>query len=478
VARSPSFANRYKPFAHKLKFRIPGKTVVKEFDLIRPPANANQAPPPPLPTLPTKHAIASNRPVISLTQLLEAFRVAGGAIVANRLRSVLTVLGVVIGVTVVALVAALLEGAQRFVGQQADELGPNVVQIGKASFLDFVGDGQAFVEALAKRPDVTIAEVATLRERLKSQLDIGAQVDASLPVQRNNKSLKGIAVQGVTANAAALASLKIERGRELTDIDDEFRRPVCLIGADVADYLFTDANPVGATLKIGAASYEVVGVTAPRGSSFGASQDAFVQLPLGTFSKVFGTRSRSLMLLGRALPEVDLSRDQAEELLRFELRKLRRLGFNDADNFSVITAKSIEAFAGSITAIVAFVLYPLTGIALIVGGIVVMNMMLASVTERTREIGIRLALGARRRDILAQFLLESTLLTLAGGAIGVALAALVVWLAAKITGLPIALPFWALAASVLLSCLVGVVFGVVPARRASRLSPIEALRKE
>jgi len=417
-------------------------------------------------------------PVISLTQWLEAFGVAAGAITANRLRSVLTVLGVVIGVTVVALVAALLEGAQRFVARQADELGPNVIQIGKASFLDFVGDGQAFAEAVAKRPDITIDELVALRYRLGDQLDLGAQIDASLPVQRGNKSLNGIAVQGVTANAAALASLKIERGRELTDTDDEFRRPVCLIGADVADYLFEDANPVGERLKVGAATYEVVGVTAPRGSSFGASQDSFIQLPRGTFTKVFGTRSRSLMLLGRARPEVALTRDEVEELLRFELRKLRRLSFKDGDNFSVITAKSIEAFAGRITSIVAFVLYPLTGIALIVGGIVVMNMMLASVTERTREIGIRLAIGARRRDILAQFLIESTLLTLLGGVCGVALAALVVWLAANLTGLPIALPLWALTASVMLSCLVGIVFGVVPARRASRLSPIEALRKE
>lgn len=414
----------------------------------------------------------------SLSQWLEAFKVAAGAIFANRLRSVLTVLGIVIGVTVVALVAALLEGAQRFVARQAEELGPNVVQIGKASFLDFVGDGQAFAEALAKRPDITLEEMVALRERLRDQLEIGAQVDASLPVKRGDKALNGIAVQGVTANAAALASLKIERGRELTDVDDEFRRPVCLIGADVADYLFPDANPVGQTLKAGAALYEVIGVTAPRGSSFGASQDSFIQLPLGTFAKIFGTRSRSLMLLGRARPDVNLTREQVEEILRFELRKLRRLEYSANDNFSVITAKSIEAFAGRITAIVAFVLYPLTGIALIVGGIVVMNMMLASVTERTREIGIRLAIGARRRDILAQFLIESTLLTFCGGAVGVALAAAVVWLVAKLTGLPIALPIWALTASVLLSCFVGIVFGVVPARRAAKLDPIEALRKE
>jgi putative ABC transport system permease protein len=427
--------------------------------------------------LPASHRNLDN-PVISLSQVLEAFNVAVGAILANRLRSILTIIGIVIGVAVVALVAALLEGAQRFVARQAEELGPNVVQLDKASFLDFVGDGQAFVEARAKRPDITIEEVKAMQMRLQAQLEIGAQVDAILPVRRGNRVLDGIAIQGVTANAAALATLKIDLGRELTDIDDEYRRAVCIIGADVADYLFPVDNPIGQTIKLGTANYEVVGVTTPRGSSFGASQDSFAQIPLGTFAKVFGARSRSVSLRGRARPDIALSREQVEELLRFEMRKLRRLAYRANDDFSVTTAKSIEAFAGRITAIVAFVLYPLTGIALAVGGIVVMNMMLASVTERTREIGIRLAIGARRRDILAQFLLESTLLTFTGGGIGILIAAAIVWLAAKFTGLPIALPWWALAASVVLSCLVGVTFGVVPARRASKLSPIEALRKE
>ena len=173
-----------------------------------------------------------------------------------------------------------------------------------------------------------------------------------------------------------------------------------------------------------------------------------------------------------------MTTDEVEDLTRFGMRQVRRLQPGGTDNFSIKTAKSIEKFAGTITNIVGFVLFPLTGIALAVGGIVVMNMMLASVTERTREIGIRMSLGARRRDILAQFLLESTLLTLIGGGLGVCIAAVIAWLAGKLTGFPVNLPPWAVAAAVLMSCTVGIVFGVFPARRASRLDPIEALRTE
>jgi putative ABC transport system permease protein len=414
----------------------------------------------------------------SLTQLNEALRVAVGAILSHRLRSALTVLGVLVGVAVVALVAALLEGAQKFVTREAETLGPAVIRFEKASFLDFIGDGQAFAEAASKRPDLTVDEYQSLRARLNDRFDIGAQIGAALPVQRGSKALNGVAIQGVTANVAGLASLKLAAGRDLNEIDDEYRRPVCVIGSDVADFLFADENPAGALIKVGAATYEVIGVYAARGSSFGASQDAFIQLPLGTFTKVFGLRSRSITLLGKAREDTGLTREEAEETLRFELRKLRRLNYGDNDSFSVVTAKSIQAFAGRITLIVGFVLYPLTAIALVVGGIVVMNMMLASVTERTREIGIRKALGARRRDILAQFLIESSLLTLAGGACGTLLTALLIQLIAVFSGLPVSLPWWALIAALAVSCTVGVVFGVVPARRAARLDPIEALRTE
>lgn len=422
-------------------------------------------------------ASVSSRPA-GLARWMEAFRVAAAAIFANRLRSALTIIGIVVGVAVVTLVAALLQGAQNFINQTAADLSTGVIRIDKASFLDFVGDAQTFAEALAKRENLTIDYIRSLQARLGDRFEVGGQLDASLPVQRRNNSLQGIAVQGVTANVAALSAIKIESGRELTDYDDQYRRAVCVIGSDVADFLFPDRDPVGEFIKLGSGEYEVIGVAAPRGSSFGASQDGFVQIPLGAFAKVFGTRSRSISMLVKAKPGAQLSVDEVEEQARFAMRQVRQLSFEQADDFSVTTSKSVAAFAARFTGIVGYVLYPLTGIALVVGGIVVMNMMLASVTERTREIGIRLSIGARRKDILAQFLIESTLLTLSGGMIGVLAAWTLVTVAGRVSGFPLSVPLWALGTAILVSCIVGIGFGVVPARRASKLDPIEALRKE
>jgi putative ABC transport system permease protein len=393
---------------------------------------------------------------------LEAARIALDAIVSHRLRSALTVMGVIIGVAVVALVAALLEGAQTFIATQAAGLGPGIAKIEKAAFQDFIGDGQAFTEARAKRPDLTLEHLAALRDRLKDRIEIGSLTGANLPVRYGNQSLTGLTIQGVTANIQELSTLRVATGRGFGEFDDQYRRAVCVVGNDAAEFLFPSADPIGKTIKLGSTS----------------SQDAFVQIPLQTFAKQFGSRSRSLGLLARVRAGLAMSDEDLEDALRFGMRQVRRLGPGEADDFSVTTEKKIQAFAGTITKIAAAVLFPLTAIALAVAGIVVMNMMLASVTERTREIGIRKALGARRRDILAQVLVEATMLTVAGGVVGLLIALALVTATARLTGYEISLPLWAAFAALIVSISVGVTFGVFPARRAARLDPIEALRSE
>lgn len=420
---------------------------------------------------------------LSFTARLNLFReslsLSWDSVRANRTRSGLTILGVVVGVAVVVIVAALLQGAQTFVTNSVASFAPDVIRIEKASFQDFGSDGQAFVEAKAKRPDLLFDDLEYLSTRLRDEIEVGAQGDAVLPVRRGDKTLIGVSIQGVTPNITDLSNIKIAYGRSLAPTDDEFRRNVCIIGQDLVDELFPTTGAVGNDIQIGQVRYQVVGVAESRGSSFGASQDGFVQIPLGTFSRVFGTRSRSLAILAKAKDTEKMSLNEVEERVRVAIRIRRQtIGTDKEDEFSIVTAKSVQAFSASLTGIVGAIVYPLTAIALFVGGIVVMNMMLSSVTERTREIGIRMAVGARRRDILIQFLIETTTLTMIGGALGIVAAAGIIWLLAWATKLPLGLPVWAVAAAIGVSCAVGMIFGVVPARQAAALDPIEALRSE
>lgn len=409
----------------------------------------------------------------------ESFSLAWDSLRANRTRSVLTIFGVTVGVAVVVIVAALLQGAQAFVVDSVAAFAPDVLRVEKASFQDFGADGQAFAEAKAKRPDLLIEDLEYLVEKLGGEIEVGAQGDAALPVRRLGNTLLGVSVQGVTPNITELTNLKIAYGRGLTSTDDNFRRNVCVIGQDLVDELFPTTGALGNELRIGQERYTVVGVAESRGSLFGSSQDGFVQIPLGTFTRVFGSRSRSLAILAKAKDTEKMSLDEVEEQVRVAIRIRRKtVGTNKEDDFSVVTARSIQAFSASLTGIVGTIVFPLTAIALFVGGIVVMNMMLASVTERTREIGVRMAVGARRRDILIQFLIETTTLTVLGGLWGIIAAAGIVWLLAWATQLPLTLPIWAVAAAIAVSCAVGIIFGVIPARQAAALDPIEALRSE
>ena len=409
----------------------------------------------------------------------ESFSLAWDSVRANRTRSVLTIFGVTVGVAVVVIVAALLQGAQAFVVDSVAAFAPDVLRIEKASFQDFGSDGQAFAEARAKRPDLLVEDLEYLAEKLGDEIELGAQGDASLPVRRLGKTLVGVSVQGVTPNITELTNLKIAYGRGLTTTDDSFRRNVCVIGQDLVDELFPTTGALGNDIQIGQDRYRVVGVAESRGSLFGSSQDGFVQIPLGTFTRVFGSRSRSLAILAKAKDTEKMSVGEVEEQVRVAIRIRRKtIGTDKEDDFSVVTAKSIQAFSASLTGIVGTIVFPLTAIALFVGGIVVMNMMLASVTERTREIGVRMAVGARRRDILVQFLIETTTLTVIGGLWGIIAAAGIVWLLAWATQLPLTIPLWAVAAAIAVSCAVGIIFGVIPARQAAALDPIEALRSE
>ncbi len=413
------------------------------------------------------------------TRLFESARLAVDSIRANKTRSTLTVFGIVVGVAVVVMVAALLQGAQNYIVDASADLAPDVVRIEKASFQDFGADGQAFVEAQSKRPDLLSPDIDFLRSRLGPEFIVGAEGTGALPARRGTRTLVGVSVQGVTPGIEQLTNFRIARGRGITETDDRFKRNVVVVGQDIVDELFPGSYPLGQEIRLGQIGYEVVGIAEAQGSVFGNSQDGFVKIPLSTFEKVFGRRSRSISILVKAVDGSGFTPEVTEERVRVAMRIRRNLVLTaKEDNFSIVTADSVRAFAGNLTGLVGTIIYPLTVIALFVGGVVVMNMMLASVTERTREIGIRKALGARRSDILTQVLVESTTLTFAGGLIGLATAALLVTAIRGLTGFPIVLPVWSVFLAVGVSCAVGIVFGVVPARKAAALDPIDALRFE
>jgi len=407
---------------------------------------------------------------------IEAAKIALSSILSHKLRSFLTLLGVIIGVAVVTAVATVIEGANVYIKEKIATLGSGVFSLQKASITSF-GDFQKFIEAMRRNPDLTLEDLAALREQINLADQIGAQDGGSRPIKYGNIVLESVGVQGVTANTILLSSVEVEQGRYLSDYDDESHRNVAFIGSEVADGLFPETDPIGKAIKIGRENFEVIGVAKKLGSVLGQSQDNFVQVPLNTFIKTFGTRSsNSFRIIIHARKEVPV--EKVQDQVRVVMRSRHKLNYNQPDNFSIATDEVTEQLFGAITGTVAAVAFPVVGISLVIGGIVIMNIMLATVTERTREIGIRKSLGATRRDILVQFLVESAMLSGFGGLIGLLIAVALMTLVGRVAPVPVAIPLWAPIVAIGVSTLVGIFFGIYPANRAARLDPIVALRAD
>ena len=409
-----------------------------------------------------------------MNKFYEAAKIALTSILSHKLRSFLTLLGVIIGVAVVTAVATVIEGANVYIAEKIATLGSGVFRVQKASPTGF-GNFEKFLEALRKNPDLHIDDLVALREGTSLASYVGAQDGSSQPIRYSNVQLDGIGVQGVTANLISLSNIEVEQGRYFTDFDDQDRRHVVFLGAEVAKGLFPAEDPLGKEIRIGREVFTVIGVAKVLGAVFGQSQDNFVQIPLSTFLKQFGQR-RSLTFIVRAHDGVPSQ--AVQDQVRVILRSRHKLNFNQPDDFSIITDEVTQQLFGQITGTVAAVAFPVVGISLVIGGIVIMNIMLATVTERTREIGIRKSLGATRRDILVQFLVESVMLSALGGIIGLLLAIVVMTIVGKFAPVPVAVPFWAPATAITVSTMVGLFFGIYPARRAAKLDPIVALRAD
>jgi putative ABC transport system permease protein len=409
----------------------------------------------------------------------EAIAIAVASLRANKLRSFLTVLGILIGVSSVIAVVAITAGLDRYIAEKVLELGSQSFYVQK--FPDIITSRQQFMEML-KRRDVTLADLQAVREGCTACAEVGGLLFTRRDVKfgRNRQDL--VQIMGVTENASRIGTPRdLEAGRQLIQDDVDRGATVAVIGTDVAEALFGQSEPIGKEISVGGNPIRVVGVAEKKGKVFGESQDNFMWVPITTFRKYFGSRS-SIVIQAQAR-SMDLF-DDAQDQARVIMRARRHLGFKKADDFSIETGESVLELWQNATRGIYVVTVVVTAISLLVGGVVVMNIMLVSVSERIKEIGVRKALGARRRDILRQFLVESVILSLFGGILGLVGAAAFSWGLGTLLGSIMATNFtaplqlWAIVLALVVSTAVGLVAGIYPAGRAAALDPVVALRNE
>ena len=402
----------------------------------------------------------------NLSLALESFR---GA----RLRTFLTVLGLTMGVATLIGVVTIIRGANTFVADKVANLGTGVFRVAKQSF--DITDLEEFYRSQSN-PDLTLDDMLAVRARCTDCGQVGASVSArGVRVDHRGIEVSDVSLEGQTANMAGISNRDLERGRYFNQVEDERAARVCMLGSEVAARLFPTVDPLGRTLRIDSEALEVIGVFEAVGSVLGQNQDLFVVVPLNTFRRMKGLRSSVTIEIEAG--EGDRFQS-AQEQARMILRGRRNIGPRQDENFYIGTAASYIALWETISASFVIVFAGVSSISAVVGGIVIMNIMLVSVTQRTPEIGVRRAVGARRADILRQFLTESVLQCLAGGVIGVSLGFMGAVILREAASFPARLDWWTAMLGVGFAACVGLFFGIYPAVRAADLDPVEALRKE
>jgi putative ABC transport system permease protein len=391
---------------------------------------------------------------------------------AHKLRTFLTLLGVILAVTTLVAVISVLNGLNLYISDKVANLGANAFVVDR---IGIVTNFQEWNKA-RKRPTLTLDDLQALRDGMKLASTVAGEQDTVADVRYGNLLSEDVNIMGVTPTFAPIRDIDVSSGRLFSDIDEEHRAGVCIIGADVANKLFPGVDPIGHEIRAGQGQYQVVGVATPKGTVLGEPQDNFVMIPLGTYRKEWLAPQDSVTMFVQAQgPEwMDAAQDEA----RVILRSRRHVPYETDDNFAIIAPNSIMGLWNRITGNAFGIAIWITSIFLVVGGVVIMNIMLASVTERTREIGLRKSLGARRSHIILQFLMESSLLAATGGLLGVLFAIVIAQLVRLLSPIPISTPIFAILIALVLSTGVGLFFGIYPAMRAAKLDPIEALRAE
>jgi putative ABC transport system permease protein len=416
--------------------------------------------------------------------LTEIVSMAIGTLVTNKLRSTLTILGVVIGVTSIVGMTSLVRGFGDQLEQLINQMGADTVYVAKMSGASFAA-GKDFWELL-RRPDITEEDARAIKAGAPSAMTVGLQLGGGPGTQQQRvsyrkDSTKQLAVIGGTANFLETNNIQVEQGRLFNDFEVSRRRSVVVLGHAPATTLFPYTDPVGKKVRIGQEEFTVVGTLGKRPTPIG-NADEFVVMPYTTYDKLYppprfrGIISRFVIIAVKPYPGV--ARAQLEEEVQEVMRSRHRLKVDQENDFDILTSDVMMGVINQLTQAVFLALVVISSIALMVGGIGVMAIMMISVTERTREIGVRKALGAKRRDILSQFLFEAVFLTSLGGLLGILLGSGVGLLVHALTDFPVSLPWWSFAIGLGFSATVGIFFGMYPAFKAARLDPIEALRYE
>ena len=403
----------------------------------------------------------------------EAVKIALQSLWVNKLRSVLTLLGVVIGVSSVIAVITLTNGVNKYVATKVYGYGADVFTLSKESPVIFSYEQW---EKYQKRKKLELSDYYAIQQQCKSCVSVGALLNTSGKVVYGNHSSDNTDVRGWTWNMPAISNINIALGRSFVPVDQQYGSRVAIVGYDIVDNLMPRTNPLGKEIRVGGEPYTIIGVGERQGTTLGYSEDNYVAIPITTYQHDYGTNDSIIIYIkaGAVGAQLDRVSDDATVILR----SLRHDAVGQPNSFELSTNQTFVGLWKSFSSTFLFVVIGIAAISLVVGGIVIMNIMLVSVTERTREIGVRKALGARRKDILLQFIIESGTMSLLGGVFGILAGAGVAKIVTLIIGFPSDVALWSVLMAVFVSGAIGVFFGVYPAHKAATLDPIVALRSE